>query len=202
MDQSNNHDEINTLINQHRQLFDVKSPVHVEHKAKKHAPKYIIVIKDIFDDLHYGYKNAGLCYGFQASIYKMPNESFLNAVHLKSGKLIKKDVITCIPVGRWGASLQSHMVENKVIPEISIIRVEHSDEFDTTIQKTDFHICSITTYDQIDDKLIFSFTYESKTDDYTDYTHDGVKRGHAAYTIKPDDTIKKLSTDGPPPFKV
>ena len=189
----NTNDLLNKLIENHQKTFDLKDPAKHEEKVKQNFPKYIIVAKGIFDDTHNGYKNAGQCFTFKTSIYRMHDPASTTVSPINQGKLVRKDVIACIPVGRWAASIQSHMTESIVLPTISIIRVEHSHEFENTIQKTDFNVCHIVTYDQVDDKIVFSFTYESKTDDFTDYAKDGTKRGHAAYTIKPDEVKEKKS---------
>lgn len=185
-------DLLDRLIENHQKSFDIKDPVQHEKKIKQNHPKYVIVADGVFEDEHHGYKNAGLCHTFKTSIYRMHEDSSAVSAPLKHGKLIRKDVIACIPVGRWGASIQSHISESKIIPVISIIRVEYSKGFENTVQKTDFKKCLIMTYDQVDDKILFSFSYDSKTDDFTDYTKDGVKRGHAAYTVEDDDKHKTI----------
>lgn len=177
-------DLLNKLIDNHQKAFDIKDPVKHADKLKQHLPKYVIVAKGIFTDVHHGYKNAGWCFTFKTSIYRTHEDSAATSTPVKQGKLVKKDVIVCVPVGCWAASIQSHMTESIIIPTISIIRVERGKETENTVQKTDYSHCHIVTYDQVDDKILFSFTYETKTDDFTEYAKDGTKRGHTAYTVK------------------
>jgi len=185
-------DLLNHLLDRHQMEYDLKNPVRHESKVKAIAPKYIIVAKGIFPDTIKGRKDAGFCYTFKTAIYRMPEDE--NNKHSKaigSGKIVKKDVIVCVPSGRWGASLQAHMAQSIVIKSVCIVRSELDGEIENVLQETEFTNCRIMTYDQQDDKIIFSFTYDTKTDDFTDYTKDGLKKGHAAITINTDDYGEK-----------
>lgn len=185
-------DLLNRLLENHQMDYDTKDPVKHADKVKTYAPKYIIVAKGIFSDVVKGRKDAGPCYAFKTSIYRLPeDESNKHSKAIGTGKLVKKDVIVCIPSGRWGASLQAHMAQSIVIKSVKIIRSEVEGDIENVLQETEFTHCRIMTYDQQDDKIIFSFTYDTKTDDFTDYTKDGLKKGHAAITINPDDDGKK-----------
>lgn len=180
-------DLLNRLIESHQRDFDLKTPTKHEDKVKSNHPRYTIVAKGIFNDTIKGRKNAGPCYAFKTSIYRLHEDAHGKTHHpLSSGKLIKKDVIVCVPTGSWAASIQAHMAQSIVIKSLKIIRSQIEGKIENVIQETEFTNCKIMTYDQVDDKIIFSFTYEAKTDDFTDYTKDGLKKGHAGITIKSD----------------
>lgn len=185
-------DLVNRLIENHKHDFDLKTPAKHANKVKANTPKYIIVSKGIFSDVIKGHKDAGPCYAFKSSIYRIKEDNDNEHSRLiSSGKIVQKDVIVCVPTGLWGASIQAHMDQCITAKEITIIRSELEDTSENVIQETTFTNCKIMTYDQIDDKIVFSFNYESKTDDFTDYTKDGLKKGHAAITIKSEKDPKK-----------
>lgn len=185
-------DLVNRLIESHKKDFDLKAPARHPEKGKANAPKYIIIAKGIFTDVIKGHKDAGLCYTFKSSIYRVRDDDGNDHNRLvSSGKMIQKDVIVCVPTGRWGASLQAHMDQAITAKEITIIRSEIEPTGENVIQETKFTNCRIMTYDQVDDKIVFSFSYDSKTDDFTDYTKDGLKKGHAAITIKNEKDEKR-----------
>lgn len=178
-------DLLNKLIENHQNHYDLKSPAKHHNTVKANTPKYIIVAKGIFPDTIKGRKDAVYCYAFRSSIYKMhDDDDNAHTQAVKTSKIIQKDVIACIPTGRWGASLQAHIDQSLIVKSITIVRSEIDKDIENVIQETEFTNCKIMTYEQLDDKIVFSFNYNTKIDDFTDYTKDGLKKGHAAVTIK------------------
>jgi len=103
-----------------------------------------------------------------------------------------------IPVGSYMPTLEAMMYNAINIDTITFVRLgkvnDQGDEAPVMIQKIEFEGCQIVYFEQSGDILILSFSFMSKTNEFTSYTRDGAVGVTVSSTV--NFTTGEVSSDG------
>lgn len=100
-----------------------------------------------------------------------------------SASLRHSEVIFAVENGEYGPDLETHMNENKVLKQVTIVRLTTLNKKISPIQTLIFDDCFIKKIQQEFDRLFVWVRISKRTNKYSQYSRDGSARGSSVSQI-------------------
>lgn len=107
------------------------------------------------------------------------------------GQIVTAQTTVMMKSGSWCPNLQNYMFGGTNIKTIKLVRLSSIEGTNTPIQTIEYETCKISFYEQKNDTIEFSFTFQKHTDTIIVYGQDGQKLGQTSIMYDGSEVIIK-----------
>lgn len=164
------------MMNFNSRIIHNQDSEHSETVGKGKTPKYVIKCAKLFSSKMKNLEDCAPCDWVKTGGSRITSFDASGKLNGDT-RITGKDPIVSMKYGPWGPVLQQYMYEGTKLEEICVYRLMDINGEVIIIQQLNYDTCLLKTYDQDEDKIIFTFCYVALEDLHISYDQDGHKLG-------------------------
>ncbi|MBO6056265.1 MAG: hypothetical protein J6P84_04765 [Alphaproteobacteria bacterium] len=146
------------------------------------TPEYLIKVDNVFTSTIVNYEQFAECLWFEIGTARPSPPDPSNFFSGDRG-ILGKNPLVCMKYTRGATTIQQYLAGGNCIENIIIKRLAHLDMDDQEIQALSFYDCFITTYEQKNNLIFFSFSFTRMADEQAVFNNNGGKKGNDAFSF-------------------
>ena len=147
------------------------------------TPEYIIKVGNAFSSDILNYTDYAECLWFEIGTARMSSSDPSNFFAGDRG-ILGKNPLVCMKYTRGAVAIHEYLAGGNCIENIIIKRLSHLDMEDHEMQAITFKNCFITTYEQKNNLIFFSFSFTKMADELSVFENNGQKKsGSEAFSF-------------------